>query len=188
MILRADFGWVILVAFVFWVLQLVRAGARGRGGRGRPLPPSSSPGQPGGTQREGAELEQFLRYLERRLGGESAPKPSQAPAPVTVKRPAAPVRAKSPREADRNPVTVVSLENPVDRAAEAEALDRQRVAVATERNRELTDADHAVFTAKIRAGNELAARSPAAPAGLTVRQLRDAVVWQEILGSPRGLQ
>lgn len=188
MILRADFGWVILAAFVFWLLQLVRAGARGRGGRGRPLPPSPSTGQPGGTQREGAELEQFLRYLERRLGGESAPKPSQAPAPVIVKRPAGPVRAKQPRVADQDPVTVVSLESPVDRAAEAAVLERQRLAVATGRNRELTDADHAVFAAKIRAGNDLAARSPAAPAGLTVRQLRDAVLWQEILGPPRGLQ
>ena len=129
----------------------------------------------------------MLRYLERRLGGESGSKPSGPPAQVTVKRPAAPGRANPARQPARNPVTV-SLENPVDRAAEAEALDCQRVAVATARNRELTDADHAVFTAKIRAGNELAARSPAAPAGLTVRQLRDAVVWQEILGSPRGLQ
>ncbi len=187
MILRADFGWVILVAFVFWLLQMLRAGATGRSGRGRPLPPAPSSGQPGGTQREGAELERMLRYLERRLGGESGSKPSGPPAQVTVKRPAAPGRANPARQPARNPVTV-SLENPVDRAAEGQALERQRAAVAEARNRELTDADHAAFEAKIRTGNERAARSPAAAPGLTAGQLRDAVVWQEILGPPKGLQ
>ncbi len=185
MILRVDFGWVILVAFVFWLLQVLRAGATGRSGRGRPVPPATSSGQPGGTQREGAELEQMLRYLERRLGGESGSKPSRPPAQVTVKRPAARVQTKPARLPA--PVTV-SLEDPVDRAAEVQALERQRLAVADARNRELTDADHAAFEAKIRARDERTASSPAAAPGLTARQLRDAVLWQEILGPPRGLQ
>jgi hypothetical protein len=158
-ILRADFGWIILVAFVFWVLQVLRAGATGKGGRGGPIPgpPSDTPG---GTQREGVELERLLRYLERRLGeaGERAGRPRTK---VTIKRP-----TPGPSPATVEVADGRSLEVAEDRTLAA-AIDRQRL---------------------IPTPAEQPPQRPAAAPVVAARQLRDAVLWQEILGPPKGLQ
>jgi len=152
MTLRADFGWVIFVAFLFWIFRILQAGARSSG-RGRVPPPQTPPGSRDATQREGSELEELLRQLQGRLGGRSAGKVEPRPK-IVVKRPAqarpAPVR---PAPADES---VVSLEAGVRREAEAEAVEPAAAHVAVPR--------------------------------LSVQHLRDAVLWQEILGPPKGLQ
>ena len=181
MILRADFGWIILVGFAFWLLQVLRAGASGRTGRGVPLPPPPS-GEPGGTQREGAELEQLLRHLQRRLGQGGA-KGGEARTDVAMK-----AGERRPFERPlRSGVAAAHPETSVE-DRDAEALVRQRLAVAAGQKRELSNAGTAGFPAKVRAANEPLARVLATGPGLTTRQLRSAVIWREILGPPKGLQ
>jgi hypothetical protein len=183
MILRADFGWLIFVAFLFWIFRMLQAGTRG-GGRGRVPPPPMPPGPPQGTQREGAELEELLRQLEGRLGGRLAGRVEPRPK-VVVKRPAQTGSAPARRVATDE---TTSLEAAVDRTAEAEALERTRLAAAAARDRELTEVDHAAFEARIKDASAPLRSSQAGALRLTAQQLRDAVLWQEILGPPKGLR
>ena len=86
---------------------------------------------------------------------------------------------------------VVSLEAPparVERAESsyddrAEAASRARIEAARARDRALTDADHAAFDRRVRAGGAAANRKPRRRPGL-----RDAIVWREILGPPVSLR
>ena len=166
MILRADFGWVIFVAFLFWIFRVLQAGAR-TSGRGKAPPPPMPSGPPRGTQREGSELEELFRQLQGRLGGRSGGK-VEARSKIVVKRqaPARPAPVKPVPTGE----TAVSLEEGFDQEGDAEAPERTRLAAATAR------------------GSAPPPPSQAAVSGLTSRQLRDAVVWQEILGPPKGLQ
>jgi hypothetical protein len=75
----------------------------------------------------------------------------------------------------------------VDREAEAEAIERRRLQAVAARNQELTDADHAAFEARIRE-EDAAARARTVARRLTPRQLREAFVWNEILGAPMALR
>ena len=175
MILRADFGWVILVAFVFWVLQVLRAGATGKGG-GRPGPTPPPPSKPGGTQREGVELEQLLRHLERRLG-EAGERAAQKRTTVTVRRPAPAQHV--PVVVRREPVPAPVAE----RAAEEASLEvdvGDATGASLERHRPLAPAVTPPYQPLRRPAGD--------PATVTDRRLRDAVLWREILGPPKGLQ
>jgi len=178
MTLRSDFGWVIFVAFLFGIFRILQTGARSSG-RGRAPPPQMPTGPRDGNQREGSELEELLRQLEGRLGGRSAGKVDPRPQ-IVVKRPAQtrPAAAR-PAPARSLPAdeSVASLEAGGDREAEAEALDR-----------ELTEVDHAAFEARIKSRSGQPAAAQSAVPRLTAQHLRDAVVWQEILGPPKGLQ
>jgi hypothetical protein len=183
-ILRADFGWVILAAFVLWILQVLKAGATGKGKRGEGgLPPGPPSGNPGGTQREGVELEQLLLQLERRLG-QAGERAGQRRAKVIVKRPAPeqpePVTVRREPLVRREPVVQAipeaapeeaSLEGDVNIATEKVALPRRPPA-------------HVVA----RPSPDLSARRAAVAPSVTSRQLRNAVLWREILGPPKGLQ
>jgi hypothetical protein len=164
---RADigFGWIVFAGFLFWVLQVLRAGGRGERSGGAPPPRTH---RPDAAQREGEQLEQLLRQLQGRLGRPEARTPGKTK--VLVKRPA-PAR----------PPEAVSLKMPIDREAEAEGLEQRRLAAVEARNRELGDADHAAFEARIRTEGGPAA---AAARRLTSQDLRDAFVWTEILGPP----
>jgi hypothetical protein len=86
------------------------------------------------------------------------------------------------------PARVVSLETEVrrperviyDQDTGAEALVRRRIAAAEARSGALTRADHKVFDERIR-------QQPAEHTAVrryTAAQLRDAMVWREILGPP----
>ena len=72
----------------------------------------------------------------------------------------------------------------VDSDDEAEAIVARRIAAAEANARPLGAADHLAFDARIR-------QEPAdatATKGYTMRQMRDAVVWREILGPPVSLR
>jgi hypothetical protein len=181
------FGWIVFVGFLFWLMQVLRAGT-GSGGR-RPAPPPPRPPRPDATQREGEQLEALLGQLEGRLG-QAAPAPrTKSKASVVVRRPAAPPSRSRPplRPADRDQSEGASVEVAIDREAEAEVIERRRLAAVAARSEALTDADHAAFEARVRADS-----APDAAAAtirrLNVRQLRDAFVWNEILGPPAGLR
>lgn len=72
----------------------------------------------------------------------------------------------------------------VDQDEAAEQLVQRRIADAEARNRPLDAADHRAFDKHVR-------EQPAAKtqiAGFSVKDLRNAVVWREILGPPPGLR
>jgi hypothetical protein len=175
---RADigFGWIVFAGFLLWVLQVLRragAGSRGPVRRGPPVPMPRPP-RPDASQREGERLEELLRQLQGRL--EQTGAGTRGKTTVVIKRP----KVAETMEA-------ASLEAAVDREAEAEAIERRRLEAVAARSRELTDADHAAFEARIRE-EEAAAQARTAPPRLTPRQLREAFVWNEILGPPVGLR
>jgi hypothetical protein len=72
----------------------------------------------------------------------------------------------------------------VDQDDGAEALVQRRIREAEARNTAFSAADHARFHEKIRQTES----KPADGIGLTVTQLRQALVWKEILGPPKALE
>lgn len=189
--MRGDvgFGWIVFFGFLIWVFQVLRAG--GQAGPRRP-PSTSRPNRLDATGSEAERLEELLRHLEGRLGQQGGV--TRTKSAVVIKRPAPP--APRPRQRAASPARAraaeseesQSLEGPVDREAEAEAIERRRLAVIAARNQELTDADHAAFEVRVRADRD---PGPGVGSGIvrpTARQLRDAFVWNEILGPPAGLR
>jgi hypothetical protein len=138
------------------------------------------------TQREGSRLEDLLRELGRTLEQGSGP---VGRAPDRRLPPAEEVEERESLEV--NP-EVRSLEiDPrrqaraeVDQDDEAERIVARRIAAAEAQGKPLTKADHRAFDARIR--QEPADKT--ATRGYTARQLRDAVVWREILGPPVSLR
>jgi hypothetical protein len=188
---RADlgFGWIVFAGFLLWVLQVLRAGGQGTVRRGPQAPMPQPPG-PDASQREGERLEELLRQLQGRL--EQTGATTRGKTTIVVKRPgpvAEPVRQrpKPARSKATDSTEAASLEAPVDREAEAGAIERRRLESVAARNRELTDADHAAFEARIRE-EDAASRAATAARRLRPRQLREAFVWNEILGPPKALR
>jgi len=161
-----------------------RQGARQLpGARPRPLPPVSGADA---TQREGSQLEALLRELGRTLEQGSGPT-GRAP-----DRRLPPAEEVEERESLEVIPEVRSLEGDpgrkarvvVDQDDEAERIVARRIAAAEAQSRPLTRADHRAFDERIR--QEAADKT--ATKGYTARQLRDAVVWREILGPPVSLR
>lgn len=183
-----DFSGLVLLALLWFFLKMVtrnreeRAKAPPR--RPAPTPPRRAGPGPDATQREGSRLEQLLRQLEQAVeqGGVGPP----AGRPTAPRRP--PVEPAEARQSLEATPRVVSLETPVRRAEravvdhdeEAERVIARRAAAAAARSGPITNADHEAFERRIR-------QEPAehtAVRALTPQQLRDAVVWREILGPP----
>jgi hypothetical protein len=195
-----DFGG-LLVLGILWVLFNLLGRAR-QDSRPAPRAPLPGAGLPTGhdrpakdaTQREGSRLEQFLRELERSLdqaakgqGGTQGETRGGMPARLPV--PALPDDEDvEDRESLEAPERVISLETEVKRSPRdkydqdsgAEALVRRRIAAAEARSGAITRADHKSFDARIRQEpvDHTAVRR------YTPAQLRDAIVWREILGPP----
>ena len=174
----------VLILGALWFLFNLLTGAK------KKTPPPKLPrrepsptGQslPDATQREGSRLEQVLRQFERALE-EATPAGRQnrmeLPDDEDVED----------RESLETDPTVVSLEQEVTRVPrqeyshdhEAEKLVQKRITTAAARDRVRTKADHLEFDQRIR-------QEPAehtATGGYNTKQLRDAVVWREILGPP----
>lgn len=207
-----DFGGLLFLGLIWLLFSLLnRSRDEGAGSKPRPRPPGSLPssgpaGRPGSrdaTQREGSRLEQLLREMERALeqsqpgargrlertpGGGSEAGPRGRPAKVPL--PAA--EEVEERETLEEQPLVVSLETDVRRPRRvvvdqddlAEEVVRRRIAAAEARGGALTRADHRAFDERIR-------QEPAdqtAVRGYTAAQLRDAIVWREILGPPAALR
>jgi hypothetical protein len=153
------------------------------GARPGPLPPVT-----GGdaTQREGGQLEALLRELGRTLEQGSGPV-GRAP-----DRRLPPAEEVEDRESLEVTPEVRSLEGEpgrrprvvVDQDDEAERIVARRIAAAEAHGKPLTQGDHRVFDERIR--QEPADKT--ATKAYTARQLRDAVVWREILGPPVSLR
>ncbi len=195
-----DFGG-LLVLGILWVLFNLL----GRGKASQPAPrnlpqPGTPPPRPSGaadpTQQEGSRLEQLLRELERNLGEVAGTQTAGGPRLPSPRRPSVPADQGPAGEEDdveergslEEPERVVSLEHEVHRAvrvdvdqeAQGELIARRRVEHARARDRALNRADHKAFDAKIR-------EEPAdhtAVRRYTQAQLREAIVWREVLGPP----
>ena len=181
-----DFGGFLVLGIIWLLFNLIGQGK----GRPRtpslPMPQPRPTGAPDPTQRKGTRLERLLRELERSLE-DVAERPTAGP----VKLPA-PRRVEKEDVEERGsleePERVASLETDVprrerpeyDQDTGAEAIVQRRIEAARVRDHALGKADHQAFDAKIRqeAADHTAVRR------YTRAQLRDAIVWREILGPP----
>lgn len=144
-----------------------------------PAPPSRADA----TQREGSRLQQVLREFERAL---------EQAGPTSPSLPLPDAEEFEERESRESEPEVVSLEQAVRRAprreftqdADAEQLVARRITAASVRDASRTKADHVKFDNEIRQqpADHTATRS------YTAQQLRQAVVWREILGPPVSLR
>jgi hypothetical protein len=138
-------------------------------------PPSNTPPLPQGpsaqdaTQREGTRLELVLRELQRSLEEANEEQESLEVEP----------EVRSLEEDFRREVR-----RTVDQDEGAEQIEARRIKAAADRDAPRVKADHVQFDKRIR-------EEPAdhtATQRYTARQLRDAVVWREILGPPASMR
>jgi hypothetical protein len=174
---------VALILGVLWVLMNLFAGRK-------KTPPPSEPGPgyqpdqlpPDATQREGSRLEMVLREFQRSLENAETSARRHAGEPLPEDE-----DVEERDSLEREP-QIVSLEEEVRRPsrqeytqdADAEQLVQRRITAASARDTARTKADHVQFDDRIR-------KEPAdqtGTRGYTAKQLRDAVVWREILGPP----
>jgi hypothetical protein len=201
-----DLGAALLIGFAWLVLNAIRkAGSKPPGTPGTPprrppdTPRPTTRAQTGArpkalppvtgadaTQREGSRLEDLLRELGRTLEqgsgpGGRAPDRRLPPAEEVEERESLEVNPEV-RSLEIDPRRQARAE--VDQDDEAERIVARRTAAAEAQGKPLTKADHRTFDARIR--QEPADKT--ATRGYTARQLRDAVVWREILGPPVSLR
>ena len=205
-----DFPWILAGALLLWLFNVIGGRKRPPGQRPdrpreRKSPPRVDP-PPGlpragrdATQTEAGQLEELLRALEQRLEptAQTAAPPRAGP-PQSGRGPLgrrAPVPLTGSEELEEresleaDPV-VESLEREVQRPervtrdwlAQAEARERTRVAQVEARDNERQKPRHAAFDKRIR---EVPAVAPAARR-LTTAEMRQAFIWSEILGRPKG--
>jgi hypothetical protein len=182
-----DFTGLLILGALYALLNLIGRSQQKKQ-RQDPLPPQprrlpQSVGAPDPTQREGSRLELVLRELERALDNAS---------PIELPTKSLPPQEEiEERESLEREPEVLSLETEVRREArrrvdqddEAEQIEARRISAAAARDRALSKADHTEFDQRIR--QEVADKTATA---YTARQLRDAVVWREILGPPVSLR
>jgi hypothetical protein len=152
--------------------------------RQRP-PPGSGPGLDA-TQREGSQLEQLLRELGRTLDQTRGPigrvPDRRLPPAEEVEERGSLEVAPEGRSLEAEPARGErALVNQDD---EAEQIIQRRLAAAEGHLTPLSAADHQVFDQRIR--QEPADKT--ATRAYTTKQLRNAVVWREILGPPVSLR
>jgi hypothetical protein len=176
---------VALILGVLWVLMNLFAGRKKT-----PPPPSSDDGEryqpdqspPDATQREGSRLEMVLREFQRSLENAETTARRHAGEPLPDDE-----DVEERQSLEREP-EIVSLEQVVPRPsrreytqdADAEQLVQRRITAAAARDTARSKADHLQFDERIR----MEPADQTSTRGYTTKQLRDAVVWREILGPP----
>jgi hypothetical protein len=192
-----EFNGVLILAALWFLMSLLgKLGQkqrpndeRRRAPRAGP-PPKAPPLRHGPrdldpTQQEGTRLELVLRELQRAMeqGETVGRRPGPQPEPEEL---------EEPQSLEEIEPEVRSLEGQVHRQTRrlvdqdegAEQIEARRIKAAAERDAPRVKADHVKFDQRIR-------QEPAdhtANRGYTGRQLRDAVVWREILGPPTSLK
>jgi hypothetical protein len=168
-----EFNWVLILFGALWLLGKVFEKAKRK------------PAALGATQREGNRLELMLRELQRSLeqGGTVGSR-------TTVRLP--PAEEIEEHESLEVDADVRSLEGEVHRASRqrvdrdegAEQIEAGRIAAAAARDVASSKSEPAGLDPRIR-------QQPAdhtATRGYTPQQLREAMVWREILGPPVSLR
>jgi hypothetical protein len=170
---------LVLILGVLWFLINLFTGAKKKSPPPPRLPRQEPPGpaqhsSPDATQREGSRLGMVLREVQRALEEGRGPEYLEE-------------EVEERETLEREP-EVVSLEQEVRRAPrreltqddDAELLVQKRISAAAARDTARSKADHVAFDRQIRQEPADHTGTP----GYTVKQLRDAVVWREILGPP----
>jgi len=177
-----DFGGLFVLALIWAFFKLVSKSREGQGAP--PRPQGSRPGlgplqDP--PQEEGRALRMLLQELERatqRPAGPAGPPPARRlPSPEVEERTTLEV-APRVESLEGTPLRRERVE--VDQDEEAEQVIARRAAAAAARTAARTPADRGRPEQRIR--QEPADRTATRP--LTPRQLRDAMIWREILGPP----
>jgi hypothetical protein len=187
-----EFNWLLVLAAIWFLLNLINNARRKpqqppRTGPQEPLRPRSLPQTPDATQREGHRLELVLRELQRSLEGAAG---VERPIPTTTSLPSdEEVEERTSLEEEpeiRSLEAEVKREvrRRVDRDEETADIEAQRIQAAAARDSARTKADHTAFDERIRQepADHTATRS------YTPQQLRDAMVWREVLGPPVSLR
>ncbi len=189
------FSGLIFLGIVYAVLALISKAQKGRSSqtarktsRGKTWYPDPPPDQvrTTGTQAEGARLQELLKAMEG-VKERAARGPSGREAAYRLPG-AEEVEERESLEIQRAPYVrpdrPAPAGNVVDYDDEANALVQRRIREAEERNRPRTRADHTAFDARIRQ------KQAVAVTGVPdhIQQLRDAIIWKEILGKPVSLR
>jgi hypothetical protein len=186
-----EFNGLLVLAVLWFLLNLIT-----KVGRRAQTPPESEQPQPptrqpplsysgDATQQEGRRLELVLRDFQRALEG-------AASGPGEVRLPQVEEEEAEERHSLEVEPEVRSLEEDIrreprrriDQDDEAEQIELRRIQAAAARDATRTRADRAAFDQPIR-------QEPAehtGTRGYTAQQLRDAVIWREILGPPVSLR
>jgi hypothetical protein len=179
-------GLLLLAALWFFLNLINKAGKAQRPQlpERRPVQPRSLPTTVDPTQQEGSRLELVLRELQRSLE-EAAGVPVERPAPAEQRYPEQAYEEPSSLEEEPE---ITSLEQEVHREArrridlddEAAEIEARRIQAAAARYTKRTPVPEAIEQTEIKQepADHTATRS------YTAKQLRDAVVWREILGPP----
>ena len=175
--------WFLVTNLISWAgrtSQRPRTTPRPRQPRPTPYPPGRDP-----TQQEGSRLELMLREFQRAL--------------EDARREGSPVETPGPRyeqveegrslEVESEATSLEKLvsrpgRREVDQDDEAEQIAARRIKAAAARDTAQSPLDHVAFDERIR-------QQPAEHTAVrtyTVQQLRDAMVWREILGRPVSLR
>ena len=180
--MTGDINGFLVIGALWFVLTLITR-AKGSNRPRRPGPPNYPPPTPlpsrqDPTQQEGVRLQRMLGDLRRALE-EAAQASSTSDEPVARPRQA---RSKSLESSE-----VQSLEGerePVDLEDEAAGIEARRIQAAIERNAGRKPEAKQPTAAPVR---QEPADHTSAP-HYTARELRDAVVWREILDPPLALR
>jgi hypothetical protein len=183
-------GIIVLAVVWFLVTNLIRwAGRTSQRPRTTPRPrqprPTPDPLGRDPTQQEGSRLELMLREFQRVLeDADEQERRARTPPPsdeqveegrsLEVESEARSLESVVPRPARRE----------VDQDDEAEQIAARRIKAAAARDTAQSPVDHVAFDERIR-------QQPAEHTAVrtyTTQQLRDAMVWREILGRPVSLR
>ena len=183
--MTGEFNGLIILGVLWFILSRItsrgRSPSRSTETGSSPLNrPTRLPGRPDATQQEGFRLETLLRDLQRSL--------EQSASSTRQNYPARPPGTRTVRvETQATESEAASLETdvepkarrPVDLDDEAVEVEERRIRAAEARNlARPKDRPGAVEQIKPEPAEHTAARS------YTSKQLRDAIVWREILGPP----
>ena len=177
-----DFGGLFVLALIWAFFKLVSKSRDDSATSGLPQPRPGLGPLHDPPQEEGRALRMLLKELER--ASQQASGPSRRPAarqpPTTGEVEEGASLEVTPRVESLEEVPLRRVRVTVDQDDEAEQVIARRSAAAAARAGGRTEADRRQLDQRIR--QEPADRT--AVRGLTPQQLRDAVVWREILGPP----
>ena len=185
-----DFNGLLVLAAVWFLFNLISNARRKSPASPREEPqerlrPRPLPSAPDVTQQEGTRLELMLGELQRSLDDAQAGRSTRIPLP-----PAEEVEEGESLEVEPEVKSLEEVEvrrevrRLVDRDEEVGDIEGRRVKAAAERDSARSTVDHAAFDQRIR--QEVADHTAAR--GYSAQQLRDAIVWREILGPPVSLR
>jgi hypothetical protein len=192
-----EFNGLILLAALWFLLSLIGKATQRKPQQGQPprprepMRPRALPTGQDATQQEGSRLELVLRELQRSLeDAAGVPAPTRLPPEqaydesLTLEQ--EPEIISLEEEVHRRPEEGAHREarRRVDQDDDAAEIETRRIQAAAARDSARVPGRRVIQETGIK---QEAADHTAAP-GYTTKQLRDAVVWREILGPPVSLR